>query len=89
LNNSTIWESAPPDLDLDFGREARKGVNIGGGPSRVIVPANIISINIPDLSQTIEMSGDFPLRHNWQSGSRSYVVVGDLDLLRKIGIRRL
>lgn len=32
-----------------------KKVNVGGGPSRVIVPADIIDINVPDSPRTINL----------------------------------
>lgn len=66
-------------------------MKVGGGPSRVIVPVDIVGINVPDPPRTInlEMSGDFPSATQMANLQRSYVVVGDEYLLRKIGIRRL
>ena len=66
-------------------------MNIGGGPSRVIVLADIVGINVPGPRRIInlKMSGDFPSAAQIAKLQRSYVVVVDSDLLLKIGIRRL
>jgi hypothetical protein len=53
FNNTGSWERVMPDLD-SVGRFGKR-VNVGGGPSRVIVPADIVGINIPNPSRMINL----------------------------------